>query len=202
MTTVQITRGCNGQPAEQFIEGITTYARICKAESAQLQIFNEAPCLVVVLVDGEETFRSQIPGNVNKEFSLTQILCPKHGLEAMREGLRSIFHLGNQAQKEGQGLNIPRNFTVEIRKGPYPGTLDGTFHMELLTNEEFDMRFHGFIVAHKPEEPKPVFTRDARPVEIVIAAQTKCPVCGNEIGNASGECENPTCPNLAGPPAN
>jgi hypothetical protein len=200
MITVKITRGSDTQLAEEFIEGITTYARVSNPNAAVLQVLAEEPCLIVVLVDGEETFRSQIPAAQRKEFALPAVLAPSRLKTMALSGFRALLNFGAEGEKverryrvNDAAQNLPSAFTIEVRKGKYPGTLTGTFKYDLLSDVEFDRRFNGFISARAPEEPKPVFTRDARPVQAVLGSQSRCTGCGGEITDPVMGCDNPKC---------
>jgi hypothetical protein len=53
------------------------------------------------------------------------------------------------------------------------------------------------VQARVVEEPKPIFTRDARPIEC-LANETKCLACGTVITDCIAGCENADCPIATG----
>lgn len=206
MTTVLITRGCNQETAEQFMEGTDTYVRVCDPATAQLVIFTADPVTAIVLVDGEEIFKGSIEPDKRNQFSLSSLL--KKDKRMARSGFLSMLSFGDHKGKtcvrstepSGQLLaeaatgGLFPAFTLEIRQGlSSHGPLTATYKFQLLEDHLFDRRFNGFVSSRKREEPCPVFTRDARPVT-ALDATPRCAACGYSISDPLTGCENADCP--------
>lgn len=206
MTTVLITRGCNQETAEQFMEGTDTYVRVCDPATAQLVIFTADPVTAIVLVDGEEIFKGSIEPDKRNQFSLSSLL--KKDKRMARSGFLSMLSFGDHKGKtcvrstepSGQLLaeaatgGLFPAFTLEIRQGlSSHGPLTATYKFQLLEDHLFDRRFNGFVSSRKREEPCPVFTRDARPVT-ALDATPRCAACGYSISDPLTGCENAECP--------
>lgn len=189
MTNVLITRGCNQETAEQFIEGPDTFVRVCDPEESNLVIDSESPAFAIVRVDGEEVFKTPILANRRQEFSLRELLC-KHRKHS-RINILSMLHIGSHEHRN-EGEHLAKAFTVEVREGGAPGKLAGTFKFQLLSDAEFDQRFTGFLSSRVNEEPEATYTRDARPVKSLSCKQ-KCGNCGCDISDSISGCENADC---------
>ncbi len=206
MTTVLITRGCNQDTAEQFMEGTDTYVRVCDPATAQLVIFTADPVTAIVLVDGEEIFKGSIEPDKHNQFSLSALL--KKDKRMARSGFLSMLSFGDHKGKACVRSTEPSGhllaeaatgglfpaFTLEIRQGlSSHGPLTATYKFQLLEDHLFDQRFNGFVSSRKREEPCPVFTRDARPVT-ALDATPRCAACGDSISDPLTGCENAECP--------
>jgi hypothetical protein len=192
MTNVSITRGCVQEPAEQFQEGADTYVRVCDRDSASLIVYSEEQCIVVVKADGAETLNTVIEANKSYAFPLTTLLRPRRGRSSMaRAGFRALLGGSGKAAQE-EPIN---DFLVEIRLTQPGAPLDGSYNFRMLPDESFDQRFCGYIQSRVVEEPKPIFTRDARPIEC-LANETKCLACGTVITDCIAGCENGDCPTV------
>jgi hypothetical protein len=192
MTNVSITRGCTQEPAEQFNEGADTYVRVCDPASASLIVYSETRCLVVVKVDGEETLNSIVECNQGCDFPLSQILKVKPGrVNLARAGFMALIGSGARPAPDG----LPADFVVEVRLPRTGAPLDGSYHFRMLSDQAFDQRFAGYMHARVVDEPKPIFTRDARPIEC-LAFETKCLACHTVITDCIAGCENADCPTV------
>lgn len=209
MTTVLITRGCNQETAEQFMEGTDTYVRVCDPATAQLVIFTADPVTAVVRVDGEEIFKGTIEPDKRNQFALSTLLTK--GKRLARSGFLSMISFGGSEDKtcvrgtnpsgkllaEAATGGLFPAFTLEIRQGlSSHGPLTATYKFQLLEDHLFDRRFNGFVSSRKREEPCPVFTRDARPVTALDATR-RCAACGDSINDPLTGCENAECPTTA-----
>ncbi|MBS1994279.1 MAG: hypothetical protein JSS86_07890 [Cyanobacteria bacterium SZAS LIN-2] len=193
MTNVSITRGCDQEPAQQFNEGADTFVRVCDPASASLIVYSEEPCLIVVKVDGEETLRSVIESNKSYAFPCAEILKIKRSRSQLaRAGFLSL--IGSKSAKDTKD-ELASDFLVEIRQAQAGAPIDGSYMFRLLSDEAFDQRFAGYLNERVVEEPKPIFTRDARPIEC-LANTTKCMACGTVITDCIAGCENAECPTL------
>jgi hypothetical protein len=190
MTNVSITRGCVEEPAEQFQEGADTYVRVCDRESASLIVYSEEQCIVVVKAAGVETLNTVVEANRSYAFPLSSLLKSKRGRSSMaRAGFRALLG-GSAAQEE-----VVNDFLVEIRLTQPGAPLDGSYNFRMLSDETFDQRFSGYIHSRVVDEPKPIYTRDARPIEC-LANETKCLACGTVITDCIAGCENGDCPTV------
>lgn len=204
MTTVIITRGCNQDTAQQFMEGADTYVRVCDPASSQLVIFTADPVTAIVRVDGEEIFTGTIEPEQRNQFSLATLLTRQKKLA--RSGFMSLLSFnsepktcvrttepsGKQLAQAAVGGLFPA-FTLEIRQGHKPnGALLATYKFQLLEDHLFDQRFNGFVSSRKAKETCAVFTRDARPVT-ALNATPRCAVCGCSISDPLTGCENADC---------
>jgi hypothetical protein len=195
MTNVSITRGCDQDPAEQFIEGAITYARVCGPAGSRLVLYSEERCILVVKVDGSETLRTIIEANQNYEFRCCDILKAKRGpAQLAKAGFMALIGNGSKPSKPAEE-ELASEFLVEIRQTKTGAPLDGSYHYHMLSDEAFDQRFAGYMSARVVDEPKPIFTRDARPIEC-LANNTKCLACGTVITDCIAGCENVECPTL------
>lgn len=208
MTTVLITRGCNQETAEQFMEGTDTYVRVCDPATAQLVIFTADPVTAVVRVDGEEIFKGTIEPDKRNQFALSTLLTK--GKRLARSGFLSMISFGGEDKTCVRSTNPSGKllaeaatgglfpaFTLEIRQGlSSHGPLTATYKFQLLEDHLFDRRFNGFVSSRKREEPCPVFTRDARPVT-ALNATPRCAACGDSINDPLTGCENAECPTTA-----
>lgn len=195
MTTLNITSGCDGNTADQFSEGTVIQARVCNTEAAQLIVFAEEPCHIAVTVDGEETYSSLIAPNQRYELALSQIL-RKQRRALASAGFRAIFgrsHLVGQTPAENHREPLPSVFTVEVRLGGPDGAIEGTYNFRMLPNEDYAQRLAGYLNQRAPEAPKPVFTRDARPPQLILNVP-RCPTCNGVIDDPIAGCENAECP--------
>jgi hypothetical protein len=190
MTNVSITRGCADEPAEQFQEGANTYVRVCDQDSASLIIYSEDRCIVVVKADGTETLKSIIEANKSYAFPLSSLLKPKRSRTNLaRAGFMALLGGGSKGAQE----ELVTDFLVEIRQTTAGAPLDGSYRFRLLTDEAFCQRFAGYMHARVVDEPRPIFTRDARPIEC-LANETKCLACSTVITDCIAGCENADCP--------
>ena len=189
MTNVLITRGCNQETAEQFIEGPDTFVRVCDPEQSNLVIDSEEPAFAIVRVDGEEVFKTPVVANRRQEFALRELLC-KHRKQS-RLNILSILHIGNHDHRH-EGEHLAKAFTVEVRHGKGQGKLTGTFKFQLLSDNEFDERFNGFLSSRVNEEPEATFTRDARPVQS-LSHRPRCANCGCDVSDSISGCDNADC---------
>ena len=87
------------------------------------------------------------------------------------------------------------NLSWEIRQPRSGAPLDASYNYRLLSDEAFDQRFAGYLNQRVVEEPKPIYTRDARPIEC-LANSTKCLACGTVISDCIAGCENGDCPTV------
>lgn len=212
MTTVLITRGCNQDTAEQFMEGADTYVRVCDPATAQLVIFSADPVTAIVRVDGEEMFKGTIEPDKRNQFALSTLLTKQKRMA--RSGFMSLLSFtsdskpcvrvpndipGGKLLTEAATGGLFPAFTLEIRQGLDPqGPLTATYKFQLLEDHLFDKRFNGFVSSRANEETCPVFTRDARPVAALQAEATpRCAACGEEIEDPLAGCENAHCPTTA-----
>ncbi|CAN5367786.1 hypothetical protein BH11CYA1_BH11CYA1_46160 [soil metagenome] len=209
MTTVLITRGCNQETAEQFMEGTDTYVRVCDPATAQLVIFTADPVTAIVRVDGEEIFKGSIEPEKRNQFALSALLNKSKRLA--RSGFLSMISFSGNEDKtcvrgtdpsgrllaEAATGGLFPAFTLEIRQGlSASGPLTATYKFQLLEEHLFDKRFNGFVSSRKRDEPCPVFTRDARPVD-ALNATPRCAACGYGISDPLTGCENANCPTAA-----
>jgi len=191
MINVSVTRGCDQDPAEQFNEGADTYVRVCNPASAALIVYSEEACTVVVKVDGEETLRSAVESNKGSEFPLEPVLKIKRSRSQLaRAGFMAL--IGNAKPSKDE---LATEFVVEIRQQRPGAPIEASYKFILLSDEAFDQRFAGYLNERVVEEPKPIFTRDARPIEC-LANSTKCMACGTVISDCIAGCENAECPTL------
>lgn len=193
MTTLNITSGCDGSTADQFSEGTVIQARVCDAAAAQLIVFAEEPCHIAVTVDGEETYSSLIAPNKRYALALSQILRkPRRALASA--GFRAIFGRSHPTVPTEQNREpLPAAFTVEVRLGGPEGAIEGTYNFRMLPNEDYAQRLAGYLNQRAPEAPKPVFTRDARPPQLILNVP-RCPSCNGVIDDPIAGCENAECP--------
>jgi len=191
MTNVSITRGCNQDPAQQFNEGADTFVRVCDPAASSLVLYSEEACIVVVKVYGGETLRSVIEPNKSYEFPLGDVLTIKRSRSALaRDGFLALLG-GPKLTKD----EMATDFLVEIRQNRSGAPIDASYKFRLLTDEAFDQRFAGYMNERVVEEPKPIFTRDARPIEC-LANSTRCMACNTVITDCIAGCENADCPTL------
>jgi hypothetical protein len=194
MINVSITNGCNQDAAEQFNEGADTYVRVCDVAGANLIVFSEERCIVVVRVEGEETLRTVIESNQSYQFPCGEVLKVKRSRSLIaKEGFLALFGGSKPAPKPGEDLST--HFVVEIRQTRTGAPLEASYNFRLLSDQAFDQRFAGYLNARVVEEPKPVFTRDARPITC-LANDTKCLACGSVITDCIAGCENGDCPTV------
>lgn len=189
MTNVLITRGCNQETAEQFIEGPDTFVRVCNPEESHLIVDSDIPAFAIIKVDGEEVFKTPVIANRRQEFALRDLLC-KHR-KSSRLNILSILNIGGHEHGR-DGEHLAKCFVVEVREGALPGKLAGTFKFQLLSDAEFDQRFAGFCSSRVNEEPEATFTRDARPVQ-ALSCKQRCGKCGCDITDSITGCDNPDC---------
>ena len=190
MTNVSITRGDQEQ-AEQFNEGADTYVRVSEIGTANLNVYSEDRYLLVVKVAGEEALRSIVEANQGYTFPCASLLKVKRSRSQLaRDGFFAL--LGGQKPNREE---LVTEFVVEVRQPGAGASLDASYNFRLLTDEEFDTRFAGYMSARVTEEPKPIYTRDARPIEC-LANNTKCLACGTVITDCIAGCENGDCPTV------
>jgi len=210
MTTVLITRGCNQDTAEQFMEGADTYVRVCDPATAQLVIFSADPVTAIVRVDGEEMFKGTIEPDKRNQFALNTLLSKQKRLA--RSGFMSLLSFSSEGKScirtpgdipggkllaEAATGGLFPAFTLEVRQGFDPrGPLMATYKFQLLEDHLFDKRFNGFVSSRANEDTCPVYTRDARPVAS-LDATPRCAACGDEIEDPLAGCENADCPTTA-----
>jgi len=189
MINLSITRGCVQEPAEQFVEGAETFVRVCDPVGASLLINSDERCILILKVDGYEALHQVIEAAQNYGFPLGEILRPKRSAAQLaRAGFLSLFGAARPVQEE-----LPNDFVLELRQPRTGAPLEASYHFRLLSDEAFDSRFAGYLGARVVDQPKPVYTCDARPIEC-LASVTKCAACGTVITDCIAGCENADCP--------
>ena len=198
MISVSITRGCTQQSAEQFVEGAETFARVCDTANSKLVVFSDESCVVVVKVEGEETLRAALEANQSYEFACSTALKIKRSRSQIaKAGFLALFGAGKPSASVGQGDELAQAFVVEIRQDTAGSTLEGSYNFRLLEDNAFDQRFAGYLNDRVVEEPKPVFTRDARPIQC-LANSTRCAACSTVITDCIAGCEKRRLPDRQG----
>jgi hypothetical protein len=203
MISVSITRGCTQESAQQFVEGAETFARVCDTANSNLVVFSDENCVVVVKVEGEETLRAALEANQSYEFPCSTALKVKRSRSQIaKAGFLALFGAGKPAAAANTrpsaqaGDELAQAFVVEIRQAGAGNSLEGSYNFRLLEDSAFDQRFAGYLNDRVVEEPKPVFTRDARPIQC-LANSSRCMACNTVISDCIAGCENGDCPTVA-----
>ena len=157
MISAFITRGCDGDIAEYFMEGTETVVRMCDIAEAQLVIFTTDPTTDIVVADGKETLHQPIEPDERYQFAVHSLL-PKRRqigidfLPMLRFGSKLGIELRNQNLiKSLIGENVESrgtfaSFLLEVRQGNcFRGPLLATYNFLLLENPLFNERLSRFL---------------------------------------------------------
>lgn len=164
MIKVSVLCGLTEDPAEVFIDATTRFVRVPDMAGSLLYVNADKPSHMVVEVDGEPVFTTQLEPR-GYTFPLLQVLRAKR-IGSSRRSLLSLMTGGGDSKPlAATAPEAPRTFTAVIRDEDQYGSVSATFDFQLLSDVEFDTRYNDTLEARVNVVEPTVFTTDARSPE-------------------------------------